>query len=460
MLGYQQQLFPTKNMTVDEIHWRYYRDIKEKDFVKIVKADIISSSIKKNKLGKYAKWLLNLFKANNLKIEDLSKAKKYIRAFDYAALSKKIQNKDLNTYKSLPQMYLAIKDFMQEESISRKEAKIKSGEVEKLYEDESFVVIHPKTQAASCLYGKGTQWCTAARSNNMFHHYNEDGKLHIIINKKTNSKFQFHAESDSYMDENDSPISYNDNFTTNTIEKINATKGLSNYLLSQFPNLNSEYTAYLKNNKLYDSDCKVMVENSDCRITELTTIKAWYVLYAKHMNLEHTFHYSIIENIGQKWQLPRYGKIYMFEDLCNNIKYILFEKNAGFFQMTCYIDRIDVPISMTEKMNYSLLKCGLHPLLTEYCDLEYKKQRYFIVKTEKFYTLYCDNAQVIIDENFEAENIIPFKNSKRDNELIIVKEKYTGIYNLDTNVIRWGYKGAVEDWLDDSYWTKRTCIEY
>jgi hypothetical protein len=77
---------------------------------------------------------------------------------------------------------------------------------ERLYEDERFIVVHPKTEAASCLYGKGTQWCTSARHNNKFNHYHSRGKLYVIVDKKTHAKYQFHFETRSYRDELNVPL--------------------------------------------------------------------------------------------------------------------------------------------------------------------------------------------------------------------------------------------------------------
>ena len=57
-------------------------------------------------------------------------------------------------------------------------------EVDKVYEDEDWIVVIPKTQAAAMYWGKDTKWCTAADSkNNMFNTYNKKGPLFIAINK-------------------------------------------------------------------------------------------------------------------------------------------------------------------------------------------------------------------------------------------------------------------------------------
>jgi len=93
-----------------------------------------------------------------------------------------------------------------QDSKRSKVRQIKQQEAEKLYEDNAFIVIYPKTEAASCLYGKGTQWCTAAKKDNRFDTFNSQGKLYIVIDKIDHRKYQFHFESQSYMDDDNIPL--------------------------------------------------------------------------------------------------------------------------------------------------------------------------------------------------------------------------------------------------------------
>ena len=65
-----------------------------------------------------------------------------------------------------------------------------------LYDDESWRVIVPQDEPASCYYGQGTRWCTAAtKGNNMFSHYYEIAPILIAIPKQPEyqgEKYQFH----------------------------------------------------------------------------------------------------------------------------------------------------------------------------------------------------------------------------------------------------------------------------
>lgn len=230
----------TKNVSAHEIRQKHYNTISESDFTTIISADTISSNHQKGKIGKYAKWLLNLFKNNRLLLEDLYKAREYIPVFDKSAKMNKLSNKDLNHYKSLSDMFMAIRPFIKIESKTEKIQKIKEDEAEKLYEDLFFTVIYPKTKAASILYGKGTQWCTAAKKYNNFSHYHRMGKLYIVIDRYSGKKYQFHKETDSYMNEYDRQL-LNIDSEYSVLAEIKATSGLIDFFKKEIPNLYDEY---------------------------------------------------------------------------------------------------------------------------------------------------------------------------------------------------------------------------
>ena len=217
--------------TASEIHSKFYSEIPDDDFNKIVAAGPISSNLERNNLGEYGKWMLNLYKKNNLKLEDLYKATEYITIFDKAKKAKKLDNNDINRFKTLPELFSVVEPFTHQESISNNDITkdIKTKEADVVYEDSEWKVIVPKTEKAACLYGANTQWCTAAKENNMFDNYNSKGPLYININKQTGIKYQFHLETNSFMDEKDEQIN---------LKSIGLTSGLINYYLSK-PNLNA-----------------------------------------------------------------------------------------------------------------------------------------------------------------------------------------------------------------------------
>lgn len=107
-----------------------------------------------------------------------------------------------------------------------------SQDAEKVYEDSKWVIYVPKTYEASCKLGQGTTWCTATTSGDYYYKsYTKQGKLYIIINKnEPDEKYQFHFESEQFMDKDDMHINLSDfleenagvkNFFTNIVVSDN-----------------------------------------------------------------------------------------------------------------------------------------------------------------------------------------------------------------------------------------------
>jgi hypothetical protein len=159
----------------------------------------------------YFMWIYNQLK-KGLKYEDFYKVKEYLRLFNKFINRIDGNKRDINKYKSIQDLYDVVRDFEGNEdeittSNSSEIKKIKEKEIDLVYSDGEWSVYVPLTERASCLIGKGTQWCTAADvSDNMFDHYNKQGKLYVLINKDDNSKYQLHFESNQLMDVNDREV--------------------------------------------------------------------------------------------------------------------------------------------------------------------------------------------------------------------------------------------------------------
>ena len=83
--------------------------------------------------------------------------------------------------------------------------KMKS-ETKMIYQGPEGRVLIPLTQEASCFWGRGTKWCTAAtRSKNHFEQYNREGPLHVIM-PNDNTKWQLHLANMTFKDEKDRSI--------------------------------------------------------------------------------------------------------------------------------------------------------------------------------------------------------------------------------------------------------------
>lgn len=93
----------------------------------------------------------------------------------------RFEQKDINQYKDLKQLLLAIE--IAKSKVSKKE--IKEAGVEKIFENNNIIVLHPKTHAASCKYGSETRWCVTMKHDpSYFRHYSASGPLFFFIDKR------------------------------------------------------------------------------------------------------------------------------------------------------------------------------------------------------------------------------------------------------------------------------------
>lgn len=296
-------------------------------------------------LGKYGKWILNLYNRKLLKDEDFYKVTEYLTTF-VNNLSK-MPNKDIMTYKSLPDLAKAIQPFEGQKDISKKQQvrDIKKG-AKKVMETNDWLVIQPTTEESACYYGANTKWCTASKENSMFNYYNEQGPIYIFINKKDNSKFQFHAQSFQFMDELDKPIAPKEVFDDEKIinfieEKVIDNVYSDNFYLWEDSLLmglddDGESNLFIQTNinnffdSLYSEDTDInrqtidIIENyyrgeitdtqnyqEDEELTFNSTIKTLFGLYyaGRKLNLEHinTMKYYGFDYIGNE-ELVKYAK--------------------------------------------------------------------------------------------------------------------------------------------------------
>ena len=156
--------------------------------------------------GMYTQWMLIQYTKGNFQYEDSGNL---LDDLEYFHVNKRaFEQKDINKY-TVDQLYDAKKQIEDQadpvQSKRQEKAQLKQG-AEKVLETENVLVIHPQTKEAAQYYGSNTRWCTSAINNNQFDHYNNRGPLYIIIDKKTNEKFQIHFKSREVMDAKDKEI--------------------------------------------------------------------------------------------------------------------------------------------------------------------------------------------------------------------------------------------------------------
>jgi hypothetical protein len=163
----------------------------------------------------YATWLTKKVADKIIKSEDIYKFKNYFDTFERNKA--KYPFKDINQYKTSSDLAKFISASVE---IKKKEAEdpsqqkgvAKEDKYKEFYigEVDGFKVYEvPKGRkdlyGMSCELGSGTEWCTATgKTRSHFDSYISDGPLFIFV--KGNEKYQFHYETNSFMDADDNPI--------------------------------------------------------------------------------------------------------------------------------------------------------------------------------------------------------------------------------------------------------------
>ena len=125
---------------------------------------------------KYLTWIGKVFDNINFE-ENFAKLIESLIKFD--KISNNLPKTDINQYQNLSELLDVIDIY---ENRNRRDVKqVEGGNV--VFDDGRFFVVNPLDYKASCYYGKGTKWCTAAETDTHFKKYNEDGKLFYIIDR-------------------------------------------------------------------------------------------------------------------------------------------------------------------------------------------------------------------------------------------------------------------------------------
>ena len=237
---------------VSDIHKKYYDDIRLDLFYDIINSDP-TTPVKNgipDKLGQYSKWLLSLHKKGKLKKEDLYKAKEYLTMYDDLKRQNLLpdNSKDIGKISSLPELFILNSRFGGTGQVKDDEVYllndryfINNNQAELFFENKRWLIVIPKSYEASKFYACTSQWCTRFPDN--YDYYTKDGPLYIIIDKMKLNKddatrrYQFHFESNQFMNMNDSPIDVGEFFKNNPSIADALHEAIANYI-SKSDNLN------------------------------------------------------------------------------------------------------------------------------------------------------------------------------------------------------------------------------
>ena len=151
-------------------------------------------------------WGVKLEQLQEQFMEDLYKTTEDLQKFHRFKKQIPQEKRDINKITSVDELYELTKGFSLEQATTTKADRVLK-DAEMVYDGPNWEILIPKTKEASCHYGANTRWCTAGSSNNYFDHYSKDGPLYIITNKKDpTDKYQFHFESNQFMDKEDRSV--------------------------------------------------------------------------------------------------------------------------------------------------------------------------------------------------------------------------------------------------------------
>ena len=149
---------------------------------KIYYDEIVPGSASINPNHKYLDWITKNWSPTDVEGDEITHNLKEIllAVSKFDTQNQRLKIKDLNQYKNLDQLFDTLQKLGQ---TARRTIEI-SDEVDRIYEDNRFVVVVPKTHKSSCYYGAGTKWCTASKdTDSHFSNYKSSGELYYIIDK-------------------------------------------------------------------------------------------------------------------------------------------------------------------------------------------------------------------------------------------------------------------------------------
>lgn len=218
-----------KESRVDDFKSKYGKKFNEEQLNKIID----------NVPQKFLDWVGKNFDTINFNQNFLDLVTK-LREFE--KISSNLPQTDINSYKSLEDIYKALNDYSTRQRRDYKQ--VEGGKV--VFDDGRFFVVNPQTHQSSCHYGKGTKWCTAASSDHQFNQYNSDGKLFYILDRNADSSDPFYKVA--LLNKFDG----NKSFFTATDEQTNiypahVGTGKYNEIMNQITEyMNSEYSEQIK----------------------------------------------------------------------------------------------------------------------------------------------------------------------------------------------------------------------
>ena len=165
--------------------------------------------------GRYGVWISRMYVNGGIKHGDIPELKTALVTYD----KNKSQLPNIKDCKSLSELIEWVKDLSDDFKPVRNQSKAKA-DLEKVYEDDEWVVYVPHSHSAARRGGAGTCWCTASENDYYYNIYSKDGPLYINVRKSDGAKFQFHFETKQFMNADDQLAKLRDIGLTEGIAKF------------------------------------------------------------------------------------------------------------------------------------------------------------------------------------------------------------------------------------------------
>ena len=177
----------------------YSKTMKPEVFEVIVAT---SQPQEKNILLPLTKWVLKLYEKNprqtmnELQLLNIDGGINILQMFQRLKDLNILTNNsaDIGRYSSIRELYTVVKMFNPEDlegdNTERKKRLMRSefiearNDIDKLYEDDEWLVVSPKSYEASVYWGHGTSWCTAYKDQRTYYdNYSRQGRLYMDRNR-------------------------------------------------------------------------------------------------------------------------------------------------------------------------------------------------------------------------------------------------------------------------------------
>jgi len=153
-----------------------------------------------SKVGNYVDWLLK--NKDSLDVIDPDKFSKMLSIFDKQKTKLDPDNRDINKM-DIPKFISIMNDaekngvLLSKKDKERARKKLAEENSEVVYNDDTHIVVVPKTMQASQYYAAGCAWCTGHQNDDACYFNNDlyvNGDIYIIYDKKTRQKWQMFWE--------------------------------------------------------------------------------------------------------------------------------------------------------------------------------------------------------------------------------------------------------------------------